>query len=133
MSRMLARSSHGTQRYRILISVVIVTPQTTGLRVDDELSGLLILGSHHLEVPPLSADQHVGPSVGHHLLTYLVLRDRSVFGDEDGSAVTFFCKIDCRHDRYQHRRHKHRHEYSVGHGTWLLIGGKQSTRALRQP
>src|SRR5262249_60452676 len=71
------------------ISVVVVTaPQTTGLRINSEMAGLLILRSHDLEGASLMRYHDVAPAVRSHFLANLVLGYRAIAGNESRPAVS---------------------------------------------
>jgi hypothetical protein len=69
----------------ISVIIVITSPKSAGLRIYNEMTGLLILHAHHLVVASFLSDQDIHPALGHELLPDLIFTDRSVAGDENGS------------------------------------------------
>src|SRR5262249_16824420 len=70
------------------ISVVVTAPQTTGLRRNGEMAGLLILRSHDLEGASLMRYQDVAPAIRSHFLANLFLGYRAIAGNESRPAVS---------------------------------------------
>src|SRR5204862_3573200 len=65
-----------------LVVVIIVDSQTSGQRVDLDLAGLALLGSHRLEEAALAYDQDVRIAIGLQLLPHQLFRHRLVTRNE---------------------------------------------------
>src|SRR5262249_24705957 len=112
---MLANFSSAYRAHAISV-IVLTASQATSPRINREMTGLLILRSHDLEVASLARDQNVGPAIRGHFLAILVLGYGAIVGNENRSPVpTLSNEIkgsDAGHQRYGCQRP---HQHSVGH------------------
>src|SRR5262245_59372675 len=86
---MLANFSSAYRTHAISV-IVFTASHATSPRINREMTGLLILRSHDLEVASLARDQDVGPAIRGHFLANLVLGWRPVACNENRPSVATF-------------------------------------------
>jgi hypothetical protein len=69
----------------VVLAFLAARREADGLRVDDELLGLAILGSHGLKIVTFPHDLRTRKSLGQHFLSNLIFGDRPAALDESRS------------------------------------------------
>jgi hypothetical protein len=100
------------------VIIVIASPKSAGLRIYNNVAGLLVLYAHDPVVASFVFDQDIRPALGRKFLPNLIFADRSIAGDENRSFAALPNEIKVNnHGRGDHEKDtcKHPYEHSVSH------------------
>jgi hypothetical protein len=119
----------------ISVIIVIASPKSAGLRIYNEVAGLLILYAHNLVVASFVLDQDTRPAIGRQFLPDRIFTDRPAAGDENRTFAAIPNEIKFNlHRRGDHEQDTYNCPYddSVSHprSPWNL--DQQNTRGLKQ-
>jgi hypothetical protein len=120
---------------RISVIIVIASANSAGLRIYNEVVGLLILYAHNLVVASFVLDQNIRPAVGRQFLPERIFTDRSVTSNENWTFAALPNEIKVSHrgcgDREQDT-YNCPYDDSVSHPGSPWNFDQQNTRCLRQ-
>jgi hypothetical protein len=86
-----------TGLFVIIVIIIVIGVEPTGLRIHFHLAGLPVFRASCFQVPTVTRDLHVRPTVGLQLLPYLIFGHRFISSDEDWAFGRFrhhHCETD---------------------------------------
>jgi hypothetical protein len=119
----------------ISVIIVIASPKSPGLRIYNEMVGLLILYALDPVVAFFVLDQDIHPALGRQFLADRIFTDRSVASDENRTLAALPNEIKVGHHcRGNHEQDTYNCPYddSVSHPRSPWNFDQQNTRCLKQ-